>query len=311
VDGEATDKAGSLNLKLEQMPLQWVQPYIEAHFKPQLSAMLGADARISWGEGNVVAEVTELTADKLQLQDKQAPVNIEQIKVSGVQVDLAARQVQVQAIAVQKPQLAAMRDAQGHWMYERWLPVAAPAAKPATQGGKAEPGKPWSVKLAAIAVDGGALQFRDAAPVQGGNARPVQLDVSALRVRLGAFEPLAAKAAPTPLEVSAQLAASRRVQAGHIQFNGQLGLAPVSAQVSCRPVPCRCMRWSRTSVTSSMWIWCVPTATSGASLTIWPMPRGRSCLCWAMWSSTTCAYAPRLRLRCRSRWASPVPPRVR
>ncbi|MGW8420630.1 MULTISPECIES: DUF748 domain-containing protein [Comamonas] len=239
VDGESTDKAGNLNLKLEQMPLQWVQPYMQAHFKPQLSAMLNTDARISWGEGGVVAEVAELTADKLQLQDKQAPVNIEQIKVSGVQVDLAARQVQVEAIAVQKPQLAALRDAQGHWMYERWLPVAAPAAKPATQGSKAEPGKPWSVKLAAIAVDGGALQFRDAAPVQGGNARPVQLDVSALRIRLGAFEPLAAKAAPTPLEVSAQLAASRRVQAGHIQFKGQLGLTPVSAQgqLQARAVP--------------------------------------------------------------------------
>ncbi|GEQ77193.1 hypothetical protein CTTA_4198 [Comamonas testosteroni] len=239
VDGEATDKVGKLNLKLEQMPLQWVQPYMEAHFKPQLSAMLNTDARISWGEGAVVAEVAELTADKLQLQDKQAPVSVEQIKVSGVQVDLAARQVQVEAIAVQKPQLAALRDAQGHWMYERWLPMAAPAAKPATQGSKAEPGKPWSVKLAAIAVDGGALQFRDAAPVQGGSARPVQLDVSALRVRLGAFEPLAAKAAPTPLEVSAQLAASRRVQAGHIQFKGQLGLTPVSAQgqLQARAVP--------------------------------------------------------------------------
>lgn len=239
VDGEATDKAGKLNLKLEQLPLQWVQPYMQAHFKPQLSAMLNTDARISWGEGGVVAEVAELTADKLQLQDKQAPVNIEQIKVSGVQVDLAARQVQVEAIAVQKPQLAALRDAQGHWMYERWLPVASPAAKPATQGSKAEPGKPWSVKLAAIAVDGGALQFRDAAPVQGGNARPVQLDVSALRIRMGAFEPLAAKAAPTPLEVSAQLAASRRVQAGHIQFKGQLGLTPVSAQgqLQARAVP--------------------------------------------------------------------------
>lgn len=239
VDGEATDKVGKLNLKLEQMPLQWVRPYMEAHFKPQLSAMLNTDARISWDEGAVVAEVAELTADKLQLQDKQAPVSVEQIKVSGVQVDLAARQVQVEAIAVQKPQLAALRDAQGHWMYERWLPAAAPAAKPATQGSKAEPGKPWSVKLAAIAVDGGALQFRDAAPVQGGSARPVQLDVSALRVRLGAFEPLAAKAAPTPLEVSAQLAASRRVQAGHIQFKGQLGLTPVSAQgqLQARAVP--------------------------------------------------------------------------
>ncbi|TYK68428.1 DUF748 domain-containing protein [Comamonas sp. Z3] len=239
VEGEATLKAGKLSLKLEQLPLQWLQPYVQAHFTPQLSAMLNTDARISWGEGGVVAEVTELTADKLQLQDKQAPVNIAQIKVSGVQVDLAARQVQVEAIAVQKPQLAALRDAQGRWMYERWLPAAVPAARSTSQGAKTEPGQPWSVKLAAIAVDGGALQFRDAAPVQGRSAQPVQLDVSALRVRLGAFEPLAAKAAPTPLEVSAQLSANRRVQAGQIQFKGLLGLTPVSAQgqLQARAVP--------------------------------------------------------------------------
>lgn len=239
VDGEATLKAGKLSLKLEQLPLHWLQPYVQAHFTPQLSAMLNADAGISWGEGGVVAEVAELTADKLQLQDKQAPVNIEQIKVSGVQADLAARQVQVGAIAVQKPQLAALRDAQGRWMYERWLPVTGPAARSAKEGGKTEPGKPWSVKLAAIAVDGGALQFRDAAPVPGQSAQPVQLDVSALRLRLGVFEPLAAKSAPTPLEVSAQLSANRRVQAGQIQFKGLLGLTPVTAQgqLQARAVP--------------------------------------------------------------------------
>ena len=238
VDGEATVKAGKLNLKLEQLPLQWVQPYIEAHFKPQFSAMLNTEAQISWSEGGAVAEIAELTADKLHLQDKQAPVSVEQIKVTGVQVDLAAQQVQVESIAVQKPQLAALRDAQGHWMYERWLP-AATDAKPAKQGGKAEQGKPWAVKLASIAVDGGAVQFRDASPVQGQGAQPVQLDVSAVRLRLGAFEPRSAKAVPTPLELSAQLAANRRVQAGNLQFKGQFGLAPLSAQgqLQARAVP--------------------------------------------------------------------------
>lgn len=238
VDGEATVKAGKLNLKLEQLPLQWAQPYIEAHFKPQLSAMLNTEAQISWSEGGVVAQIAELTADKLHLQDKQAPVSVEQIKVTGVQVDLAAQQVQVESIAVQKPQLAALRDAQGHWMYERWLP-AATDAKPTKKGGKAEQGKPWAVKLASIAVDGGAVQFRDASPVQGQDAQPVQLDVNALRLRLGAFEPLSAKAVPTPLELSAQLAANRRVQAGNLQFKGQFGLAPVSAQgqLQARAVP--------------------------------------------------------------------------
>ncbi|RGE44724.1 DUF748 domain-containing protein [Comamonas testosteroni] len=242
VDGQATVKDGKLAIKLGQLPLQWVQPYISAHFKPQLSAILNTGAELSWSEAGVVAHVNELTADKLQVQDRQAPIKVEQVKLAGVNVDLAAQQVLVESIAVQKPQLAALRDAQGRWMYERWLPVGGKQgnqAKPAKAAGKAEAGKPWSVKLAALAVDGGAVQFKDEAPVQGQAAQAVQVDVTALRVRLGAFEPLAAKAAPTPLEVSAQLGTGRRAQAGSINFKGQFGLTPVSAngQLQAKAVP--------------------------------------------------------------------------
>ncbi|MEX8193202.1 DUF748 domain-containing protein [Comamonas guangdongensis] len=239
LDGTATVKDGKLDLKLGQLPLQWAQPYIAAHFKPQISAMLNTDAQLAWGESGVVAQVNELTADKLQLQDPQAPVTVEQIKLSGAHIDLAAQQVQVEAIAVQKPQLAALRDAQGHWMYERWLPAAARATKTDKRGEAAAQAKPWSVKLAALAVDGGGLQFRDEAPVSGVEARPVQLEVSALRVRVGAFEPLATKAAPTPLEISAKLGAGRRVQPGSLNFRGQFGLTPLEAQgqLQARAVP--------------------------------------------------------------------------
>ncbi|MBV8248806.1 MAG: DUF748 domain-containing protein [Comamonas sp.] len=239
LDGTATVKDGKLDLKLEQLPLQWAQPYIAAHFKPQLSAMLNTDAQLAWGESGVVAQVKELTADKLQLQDQQAPVAVEQIKLSGAHVDLAAQQVQVESVAVQKPQLTALRDAQGRWMYERWLPAATKTAQAGKRGEAAAQAKPWSVKLAALAVDGGGVQFRDEAPVPGVEARPVQFEVSALRVRLGAFEPMAAKAAPTPLEISAMLGAGRRVQPGSLNFRGQFGLTPLAAQgqLQARAVP--------------------------------------------------------------------------
>jgi uncharacterized protein involved in outer membrane biogenesis len=243
VQGAAAVEEGKLSLELGQLPLQWVEPYIAAHFKPQLSAMLNTQAELAWSKGGIMARIAELTADKLQVQDKQAPVSIEQLKLQGAQVDLAAQQVQIESIALQKPQLAAMRDAQGRWMYERWLPAAAPAssalrAKPAPAGNAAP--RPWSVKLAAVAVDGGAIQYKDEAPVPEAGARnSVQLELSALRVRMGALEPLAAKAAPTPLELSAQLGSGRRVQAGSLSFRGQFGLAPVSAQgqLQARSVP--------------------------------------------------------------------------
>lgn len=229
VEGEATVKSGKLQLTLEQLPLQWVRPYIEGHFKPELSAMLNSGAELSWDEAGIKARVAEVTADGVQVKDKQAPINVEQIKLSGVDVDLAARQVLVDGITVQKPRLAAQRDAQGRWMYERWLPAASGGGRAVKQPGKTEPSQPWSIKLASIAVDGGAVQLRDAAPAQGQNAPPVQLDVNALKVRLGALEPLAAKAAPTPLEVAAQIVAGRRVQAGSLHFKGQFGLTPLSA----------------------------------------------------------------------------------
>lgn len=244
VQGTATVQEGRLNLELGQLPLQWAESYVAAHFKPRLSAMLDTRAELAWGKDGIVARIAELTADKVQLQDKQAPVSIEQLKVQGAQVDLASQQVQIESIALQKPQLAATRDAQGRWMYERWLPAA--SAAPHASRAKAAPAKgsgpvrPWAVKLAAVAVDGGVIQYRDEAPsAETGARNNVQLELSALRVRLGALEPLAAKVAPTPLELSAKVGSGRRVQAGSLSFRGQFGLAPVSAQgqLQARGVP--------------------------------------------------------------------------
>lgn len=246
VQGTAAVEEGKLSLDLGQLPLQWVEPYIAAHFKPQLSAMLHTQAELAWSKDGVTARVAELTADKLQVQDKQAPVSIEQLKLQDAQVDLAAQQVQIESITLQKPQLAATRDAQGRWMYERWLPAAtAASAAPHASRAKAGPArsaaaKPWALKLAAVAVDGGVIQYKDEAPApETGTRSSVQLELSALRVRLGALEPLAAKAASTPLELSAKVSSGRRVQAGSLSFRGQFGLAPVSArgELQARSVP--------------------------------------------------------------------------
>ena len=177
----------------------------------------------------MVVQVAGLGVEQLSLKDKAAPVDIAHLQLEQVQVNLASQQVSVGRLALQKPQLAVLRDAQGRWMYEQWLPPA-PSA-PASQDAGKDKSRPWGLKLQAVEVDGGAIALRDEAPVRNADsARTVSLDLGSLRLRMGAIEPLAAKSAPTPLELSTQVGSGRRVQAGSLSLRGDLGLAPLSLQ---------------------------------------------------------------------------------
>jgi stage V sporulation protein SpoVS len=229
LQGSLTDKQGQLAISARQLPLQLAAPYLSAHLKPELTGLLDADAGLGWNGSAMVVQVAGLGVEQLSLRDKAAPVDIARLQLEQVQVNLARQQVSVGRLALQKPQLGVARDAEGRWMYEQWLPAA--AASPAPQAPGKGPSRPWGLKLQAVEVDGGAIALRDEAPVRNaGPARSVSLDLSSLRLRLGAIEPLAAKSAPTPLELSAQVGSGRRVQAGSLSLRGDLGLAPLSVQ---------------------------------------------------------------------------------
>ncbi|CAB5661196.1 Uncharacterized protein involved in outer membrane biogenesis [Delftia tsuruhatensis] len=238
LSGALTDKQGRLAISARQLPLQLAAPYLSAHLAPELSGVLETDAGLGWNGSAMVAHVARLAVEQLSLKDRVAPVAVAQLQLDQVQVDLARQQVAVGRVALQKPQVAVARDTQGRWMYEQWLPTTAPAPVPPGPGKAAS--RPWALKLQAVEVDGGAVTLRDAAPMRGADApRSVSLDLSSLRLRLGAIEPLAARQATTPLELSAHVGSGRRVQAGSLSLRGDLGLAPLSLQgkVQARSLP--------------------------------------------------------------------------
>ena len=228
--GSLTPQEGKLAVAIAQLPLQWAAPYLAAHFQPEIGGRLQADAGLGWNGAAMAVHVGTLNVTQWQLKDKQAPAQFDELQLKNAQIDLSRQTVGIEQISLQKPQLSVLRNPQGQWMFEPWLPSAKPA--PAT---KATTDKPWRVALEALAIDGGSLQFRDEAAAPHSQAldaaaRTVAVDLSSLRVRLGKFEPLATRAAPTPLELSAKIGTGRKVQAGSLSFRGDFGLAPMSAQ---------------------------------------------------------------------------------
>ncbi|MDR0227063.1 MAG: DUF748 domain-containing protein [Burkholderiaceae bacterium] len=235
--GALTLDQGQVAVALQQLPLQWAAPYLSSYLKPSLEGMLSTDAGFAWNGPAMVAHVAELGVDGIALRDKQFPVDVGRLQLDQTQVDLSRRQVSIGRVALQKPRLDVARDAQGRWMFEDWLSQASATAPAPATDGKA---RPWALKLQALEVDGGELAIRDEEPMRRtGAQRPVSLDLTALRLRLGAVEPLAAKSAPTPLELSARVGSGRRVQPGSLSLRGELGLAPLSlaGKVQARSLP--------------------------------------------------------------------------
>ncbi|CAM3840122.1 DUF748 domain-containing protein [Roseateles saccharophilus] len=93
-------------------------------------------------------------------------------------------------------------------------------------------GPAWTVRLAGLAVERGALRWRDAAVPEG--VAPVAVVVEPLQLQLGALA--WPSAAPVQAQLSARLAALGAndqpiaASAGSLQWNGRVGLAPLSTR---------------------------------------------------------------------------------
>ncbi|WP_027016598.1 DUF748 domain-containing protein [Comamonas composti] len=214
---------GELDLALEKLPLELAGAYLSSYIEPAVSGQLSSQARLSWESGQARLDVAELVLDKLRLNDKRAPLDIARLQVDKLLVDLKEQNASLERMALTKPSLVLERDARGRWMYERWSKSHAQLRTRPTRN----PGsRAWALKLGGVSIDEGRLRLRDALPA----TQAVSVDVSALSLRLGVLEPLAAKASPTPVQLSARLGTGHRAAAGALSFKGGLGLAPVQAQ---------------------------------------------------------------------------------
>lgn len=167
-------------------------------------------------------------------------VAIERINVEGAALDLAARSVDVQRLAVAAPRAAVLRYADGHLMVQDWLrgsgtaPAASDAApqeaapqEEAPEEKKSASGTPWSVRLHDAQVQGGLIAWRDAVPT-----RPVRADLGDVSLKAQGIHWDGAKLAGNmPVELSAQLsAAGRRNAPGRLAWNGKVALEPLAVQ---------------------------------------------------------------------------------
>jgi hypothetical protein len=230
--GTGTDGAGSVEATLKDLPLGVAAPYVAQFLVPQLAGMLEGEAQAQWKAGQVQLKLPRLAlrdfalvADKTQAAESTAPLpKFKLLEITDAQADLAARTASVGKVALRAPSATVDRDAQGRWMFQRWLKTApagdAPAPASASNTTSATP--PWKVAVAEVALDDGSVALDDRLP-----ARPVTASISALKV-LGKALTLDGKK-PAPLTVSARIKAGQ-TEPGTLKYSGTVMWDPVTVQ---------------------------------------------------------------------------------
>ncbi|HXE22327.1 MAG TPA: DUF748 domain-containing protein, partial [Rhodoferax sp.] len=249
--GSATDRSASVAANVTTLPLGLAAPYLAAYLEPGLSGELSAQLNVDWKAqaagsqaSGVQIGVKDLKLDHPALTGGRVVVakapgkrslvpalpGAGQIRVSDARIDLDQQTVRVGKVVVTDPHASVERGADKRWMFEHWLkqPAALPTHQRAAssrndESKQAKPrSSPWKIAINEVAIDGGAIAYRDAA-----GPRPVAFEVTKLKVQLKDFS-LDAKQ-PSPLSVSASIGAGR-TEPGRIDYSGNLGLSPLSAQ---------------------------------------------------------------------------------
>ncbi|MDR3453837.1 MAG: DUF748 domain-containing protein [Rhodoferax sp.] len=242
--GAATDRMVSVAANVKALPLSLAAPYLASFIEPGLNGQLTAQLNADWKAPAAGAQATglllgvkQLTLENLALADGKAvsqprarnPRNaalpsIKQIEVADAQIDLDKQTVSVGKLAVTDPHASVERGADKRWMFERWLkqPAASGAPRGSASKRPVATAKPWQIAISEVAVEGGAVSYRDAAM-----PRPVAFEVSKLTIQLKDFALDSQK--PSPLTVSARVGAGR-TEPGRLEYHGDLGLSPLSAQ---------------------------------------------------------------------------------
>ncbi|QDL37188.1 DUF748 domain-containing protein [Rhodoferax sediminis] len=242
--GAATDRMVSVAANLKALPLSLAAPYLASFIEPGLNGQLTAQLNADWKAPAAGAQATglllgvkQLTLENLALTDGKAvsqprapnPRNaalpsIKQIEVADARIDLDKQTVSVGKLALTDPHASVERGADKRWMFERWLkkPAASGAPRGSASKRPVAPARTWQIAINDVAIEGGAVSYRDAAM-----PRPVAFEVSKLTIQLKDFALDSQK--PSPLTASARIGAGR-TEPGRLDYHGDLGLNPLSAQ---------------------------------------------------------------------------------
>lgn len=181
----------------------------------------GADAR-----AQVSLAALRLTDARLGLTGLPKFATLRSAQLDKATLNVATRTLTLGQLSLDGPRAVLAREPDGRLNLAPLLP---PDTGPATPSAA-----PWSMTLAGLTVERGALRWRDTAV--SASMPAVTLALEPLQLQLG---PLSWPATgPVPVRVSAQLAPVGAndqpvtASAGSLQWNGRLGLSPLSARGS-------------------------------------------------------------------------------
>lgn len=222
--GEATDQKAQVQANLTALGLPLAAPYLAQVLEPSVAGQLTGDIGVQWAAADApTATGVTLTAGPLALeqlalrQGKAQLASLGRLEIKGLQLPLDQRTATLESLALTQPKITVDRDADGRWMFERWM-------KPAPAGDTAAADAPWVLRVADFSLQGGAVSLADRA-----QARPVALELSALGIAAKNLATDGSK--PEALQLSAQVAAGGKGNAaGKLDYQGTLALQPLATQ---------------------------------------------------------------------------------
>lgn len=251
--GEGSEAATRVHASVAELDLGLAAPYVAQFLRPGVAGVLDAELDLRMQGDALQVAVPRLAVRDFALKGPKewtaavaaAASNAERaanempgfklLEVSDVQFDLVARTGTVGKLALRAPNATVHRDAQGQWMFQRWMQPATPSAQqPATQStgdeltlkaeAVAKPQAPWQVSLGELAIADGAVKLDDRS-----FTRPARLEVSALQLQLKGATLDGTK--PAPLTLTARLK-SGRAEPGKLGYRGTVMWAPLALQGS-------------------------------------------------------------------------------
>jgi uncharacterized protein involved in outer membrane biogenesis len=240
VEGQGTDRSGEVRIELKGLDLAWLEPYAASVLTAQLQGRAAAQAALSWNQGDALQfklASVGATVDSLRLVDtrgtQRAPVSVGNLALADATVDLAAQQVTLGSLKVDRPSFALTRDAHGGWNFAQWTRAgdAPPRAEAA-----ASTTPPWRLQVGELQVAAGEFRLDDQRP-GAAPGDPVRLrGAFSASVRDLAWP--SGPAAKTQLQVrvsqSDAPSAGARSVGGRIDWNGTVASVPLAARGTLR-----------------------------------------------------------------------------
>jgi uncharacterized protein involved in outer membrane biogenesis len=241
IQGQGSDRTAEAQLELQGLQLHWLEPYLASALSARVEGRLSARSNAQWNAGEpmqIRLANAGIDLEQLKLLEgpgkPRTPLGVASISVAGAAVDLAARQVGLGSVKIERPSLSVTRDAQGRWNFEQWAHAAPERREPAAASADTVPATPWSLKLDELQINSAELRLDDQRPAAGASG-PVQLRAAFnAQVRDFAWPNGAPAKTQLQLRLSQLDGPAKGAAGGRVDWKGSVAPNPLAARGSLR-----------------------------------------------------------------------------